>query len=91
VADENRIKHVLFKLLSNAIKFTKHGGDITIGTEEFENNQIKIWVEDTGVGISTKDKKKVFEHFFKTISVQLMQKSGAGLGLSRSKIGIKRG
>jgi signal transduction histidine kinase len=82
VADEIRLKHVLFKLISNSIKFTKEGGVITLGAEDIDNNQIRIWVEDTGIGIDAEDKKKVFERFFKTRSAQVMQKSGAGLGLA---------
>lgn len=81
-ADEIRIKHVIFKLLSNSIKFTKEGGNITLGAEDIGKGQIKIWVEDTGIGIESDDKKKVFERFFKTRSAQLLQKSGAGLGLA---------
>lgn len=82
IADEGRIKHVLFKVLNNSIKFTKDGGSITIGAENAKTGYVKIWVEDTGVGIAPEDRKKVFERFFKTMTAQLVQKSGAGLGLS---------
>lgn len=81
-ADEIRIKHIILKLLNNSMKFTKAGGNITLGAQEISKEQIKIWVEDNGIGIDEHDKKKIFARFFKTKSAQLMQKSGAGLGLA---------
>ncbi len=81
IADEVRIKHVIFKIISNSIKFTKPGGNITIGAEP-DKEQIKIWVEDTGIGIKKEERGKVFERFYKTTSQQEIHKPGVGLGLS---------
>lgn len=85
IADEDRIKHVIGKLVSNALKFTKAGEGITLGAESNKSGEVKIWLEDTGIGIAKKDQNKVFERFFKTISVQSANTSGAGLGLSVAK------
>ena len=79
-ADEPRLRQVIFNILSNSIKFTNTGGSITIGTESLGKDQIKIWIEDTGLGISKKHLKDVFKKFEKS-----RVKGGTGLGLSVAK------
>lgn len=81
VGDEKRIKQVVLKLLSNAIKFNKPNGQIILSLKEPQEGKIEISVEDTGVGILEKEAKLVFEKFQKSISDK-GDKSGAGLGLS---------
>lgn len=81
-ADESRIKQVIFKLISNSMKFTEVGGAITLGATAVGKSKINIWVEDTGIGVAQEDKQKVFERFFKSASAKFSKKSGAGLGLS---------
>lgn len=78
--DEKRIKQVIYNLLNNAIKFTEGGGTITLGAKNNGNNDVLIWVEDTGRGIAKDDLPMVFQKFHKTRS-----KGGAGLGLSVAK------
>lgn len=78
--DEKRIKQVIYNLLNNAIKFTPEGGTITIGAKNSGNNDITIWIADTGRGIPSADLPMVFQKFHKTRS-----KGGAGLGLSVAK------
>ena len=61
--DKDRIIQVLNNLVSNAIKFTKHGG-VTIKTEDHSaNNHIIISVTDTGKGIAEQDFPKLFQKF----------------------------
>ena len=78
--DEIRIKQVMYNLLNNAIKFTPSGGSITIGAKSSGNNDVIIWVADTGRGIAKEDLPMVFQKFHKTRS-----KGGTGLGLSVAK------
>ena len=73
-ADEARIKQVVYNLLLNALRFTKPGGHITLGARR-SNGGVRIWVEDTGVGIPTEAQPTVFESFRST-------RGGTGLGLS---------
>ncbi|WP_317128350.1 sensor histidine kinase [Parabacteroides goldsteinii] len=70
---------VLLNFMTNAIKYTPEG-DITMGYE-YENNGIKIYVKDTGIGISEKNLPRVFHRFEKFDTFA----QGTGLGLSICK------
>lgn len=78
--DEVRIKQVVYNLINNSIKFTPSGGTITLGAKNLGNNEILIWVEDTGTGIPKEDLPMVFQKFHRGKG-----KSGTGLGLSVAK------
>ncbi|MEQ9641359.1 MAG: PAS-domain containing protein [Alphaproteobacteria bacterium] len=78
-ADESRIKQALFNLASNAIKFTPPGGQVTVGADR-DADEVRLWVEDNGVGIPEGDQDVVFERFHR--GRQWQRGAGAGLGLS---------
>lgn len=80
--DEQRIKQVLFNLISNAIKYTPAGGNIAMAAWK-QDEWIVISVLDTGVGIPEEDRDRVFGKFEK--SNTHLRQSGAGLGLSLVK------
>lgn len=85
IADERKVKQIIFNLLSNAAKFTPDGGKIGIEAKKTANNEIMISVWDTGIGIEEKDKGKIFEEF-KQIEGDLNRKyPGTGLGLALTK------
>ncbi|MCH7693278.1 MAG: PAS-domain containing protein [Proteobacteria bacterium] len=80
VADEKRIKQVLFNLLSNAVAFTPPHG--TIGLSAWrDGDDIAIAVSDTGVGIPQADQERVLRTFERGGAPDARQ-GGAGLGLS---------
>ncbi|MHA7873108.1 MAG: sensor histidine kinase, partial [Hyphococcus sp.] len=74
--DERRMKQVLFNLLSNAFSYTGAGGAVTLGASRAQG-VVKVWVEDTGRGISPADQAKIFDAF-----ESRGPSAGAGLGLS---------
>ena len=78
-ADEKRVKQVLFNLLANAFAFTDEGGRVTLGADR-DGNTVRIWVRDTGRGVSTDDQAKAFNRF-----ESRGPGAGAGLGLSLVK------
>ncbi len=80
--DERRIKQLLFKLLSNAIKFTEPQGVIILSAHAVDNYEIAITVSDTGIGIPTDEQDVIFEKFYKSEASKASNKPGAGLGLS---------
>ena len=83
--DKGRIIQVLNNLVSNAIKFTQHGG-VTIKTEnKSANNHIIITVTDTGKGIAEQDFSKLFQKFQQLESAEKNEKGGTGLGLAICK------
>lgn len=79
-ADPNSVQSVLRNLLSNAIKFTPKNGKITLSLEK-NNGKAQIAVEDTGIGISNENKKKLFrlDKYFTTPGTN--DEPGSGLGL----------
>lgn len=79
-ADKDRLFQVINNFVSNSIKHTKEGY-IKVGYGSFENGT-KIYVEDTGCGISKENHSKVFGRFNKLDSFS----QGTGLGLSICKI-----
>lgn len=74
--DERRIKQVLFNLLSNAFAYTSTGGTVTVGASR-TGGALKIWVSDTGRGLSAADQAKAFDAF-----ESRGPSAGAGIGLA---------
>lgn len=73
-----RLKQVLVNFVNNALKFTS-SGHVKIGVECYrDKNEICLYVEDTGIGISEEEQRMIFERFYKCD--QFTQ--GTGLGLS---------
>ncbi len=81
VADQRKIKQIMFNLLSNSMKFTPDGGAIGIRVDKI-GDQAQFCVWDTGIGISIEDQKKIFEEFHQVDSSTTRKFDGAGLGLA---------
>jgi len=81
LADQRKLKQILYNLLYNAIKFTGEGGRVTLGAHKVDG-QLEIFVTDTGIGISAKDQAKLFQPFFQIDSALSRKYQGTGLGLS---------
>ncbi len=75
-ADPRRLKQILFNLLSNAFAYTGAGGSVTLGADRAPG-LVRIWVADSGRGVSPTDQARVFEAFESS-----GPSAGAGLGLS---------
>jgi signal transduction histidine kinase len=82
--DEDRINEVLGNLLSNAFKFTRRGGRVTL-TVAPEDEQIVITVADTGVGIPPEQLPHIFDKFFQADNQAQAATKGTGLGLAIAK------
>jgi signal transduction histidine kinase len=82
--DEFRVKQVLSHLLSNSFKFTKKGY-VELGYEIADRKELIFFVRDTGAGISTEDRKIIFDRFQQGQNPSEQVLSGTGLGLAISK------
>lgn len=83
-ADRNMIDLVIRNLVANAIKFCEKTDTILVKSEETANNFLIIQVVDTGIGISEKNKKKIFnEENFTTLGTH--KEKGTGIGLKLCK------
>lgn len=82
-ADPDKVKQVLLNLVSNAIKYNKPGGTVTLRARK-EKDQMLIEVEDTGYGIPAEAMPHLFKKFFRVHETE-SKIAGTGLGLSISK------
>jgi two-component system, OmpR family, phosphate regulon sensor histidine kinase PhoR len=80
-ADRDGLETVLLNLMENAVRATPLGGRVTVGARE-DNDQIEVWVEDTGPGIPTELRERVFERFFRIDEGRSLAEGGSGLGLA---------
>lgn len=79
--DSLRVRQILNKLLSNAIKFTKNGS-IEVQVTEKLSNTIELTVKDTGIGIAAEDIQHIFEPFRQLDQGTNREFEGTGNGLS---------
>ena len=83
--DAYRLRQILLNLIGNAVKFTS-GGEVRVGveTEEIQGNSctLKIFVRDTGIGISKEMQTRVFDDFTQAEAGTSRKYGGTGLGLS---------
>ncbi|MCX6497454.1 MAG: ATP-binding protein [Arthrobacter sp.] len=82
--DPLRIGQALDNLVSNAIKYSPHGGAVTVSARA-EGGRVLLQVEDSGIGMTAADAAKIFTRFFRSPAVREGSIPGAGLGLSITK------
>lgn len=88
VGDPLRLKQILTNLISNAIKFTREGTIVAramIEDEQEDSVQLRISVQDTGIGLSNQDVRALFQAFSRADNSLSRQPGGTGLGLVISK------
>ncbi|MCJ9673184.1 PAS domain-containing sensor histidine kinase, partial [Neorhizobium sp. SHOUNA12B] len=92
VADRRALKQVMLNILSNAVKFTNHGGRIELRARKLEKG-VLLTIADTGIGIPMDALNKIGQPFEQVQSQYAKSKGGSGLGLaiSRSLIGLHGG
>jgi signal transduction histidine kinase len=79
--DETRLQQVITNLVLNAVKFTPPGGSITAGVRA-EGDTVRLWVQDTGVGIAADVLPRVFDAFVQGQPASERSQGGLGLGLT---------
>jgi signal transduction histidine kinase/DNA-binding response OmpR family regulator len=81
LGDPLRLRQVLRNLVGNAIKYTPHGGQVTVRAKQ-EERYIRIFVQDTGLGIPAKDLPFIFDRFYRVHADDRVDIEGNGLGLA---------
>jgi signal transduction histidine kinase/CheY-like chemotaxis protein/CHASE3 domain sensor protein len=91
VADQGKLKQVLYNLLSNAVKFTPNGGRVRVEAQSLaesapalggEHGMLLVSVVDNGIGIPERDQLRMFEAFEQADSPLARENPGTGLGLA---------
>ncbi|RMF99495.1 MAG: PAS domain S-box protein [Planctomycetota bacterium] len=83
LGDRDLLLQAAINLLSNAVKYTPNGGEVTLRSRVV-GDAVVFEVEDTGVGLSEEDCKRVFERFYR-VKKDSQMASGTGLGLPLAK------
>jgi len=83
-SDQDKIRQIVLNLLSNAAKFTPEGHILVAASREGED-QLRIDVKDTGIGISPEAMPRIFKEFQQADNSTTRQYGGTGLGLSISR------
>jgi signal transduction histidine kinase len=84
VAQRNHVRIAVNNLLTNAIKYSKPGGKVSMSASENEDS-IEIVVSDEGYGIAETDVKQIFNKFFRSTDDNIRKQTGHGLGLSLAR------
>lgn len=87
-SDQTRLRQILINIVGNAIKFTHEGGvtiDVHAAPEKKDRLCFTVKIRDTGIGISPKQKARLFQPFMQADSSTTRNFGGTGLGLALSK------
>ena len=82
--DEDKLTQVLDNIISNALKYSPEGGQVTFKIKEL-GDKIEVSIRDQGIGIPKQNVKKVFERFYRVDKARTRQLGGTGLGLAIAK------
>ncbi|OFZ72476.1 MAG: hypothetical protein A2W04_00225 [Betaproteobacteria bacterium RBG_16_64_9] len=88
--DENLLRHILNNLLSNAIKYSAPGSTVRLSVERADGN-VRLTVEDSGIGIPPEDQPRLFESFHRASNVQNRQGTGLGLAIVKKSVELHGG
>lgn len=87
--DAEILGEMLENLVSNAIKYTPDGGQVTVELTSAATGGVELVVRDTGIGIPARDQQRVFEEFFRAANAAKLDEVGTGLGLSLVKQAVE--
>lgn len=82
--DEDKLTQVLDNIISNAMKYSPEGGQITFSVKE-EEDKIIVSIKDQGIGIPKENIGKIFERFYRVDKARSRKLGGTGLGLAIAK------
>ena len=88
MANREMMEELLYNLVSNAIRYNRPYGNVVVSVN-WEEEQVHLTVEDTGIGISQADQERVFERFYRVDKSRSKSTGGTGLGLAIVKHVVK--
>ena len=84
LADQTRLAQVFTNILTNAAKYSERGGRIVLSAL-VDQDQVRITIQDSGIGIATENLERVFEMFSQVEVALARSRGGLGIGLSLAK------
>jgi PAS domain S-box-containing protein len=81
VGERDRIAQVIANILSNAIKYSPHGGRVGVAADR-RDGAVRVSVTDSGIGIPADEQRRIFTKFFRVDSSDTREIGGTGLGLA---------
>lgn len=90
IANVRRLQQVLTNVLTNAIKYNRESGSVTISTKILEQKLIEVAIGDTGVGIDPQSEESVFSPFSRLTYATKNEIGGTGIGMALSKSMIEQ-
>ena len=79
--DKDRFKQVLINLIGNAIKYTPAGEIQVLTHARYDSRVLEVKIKDTGIGMSSKDRERLFEKFYRIKNDKTKDIIGTGLGM----------
>ena len=79
--DEDRLRQIILNLVGNGINYTAEGGAVNLSLEEDMNN-VRLIIEDDGIGIPEESLPRIFERFYRVDRARSRHSGGTGLGLA---------
>lgn len=90
VGDPERLEQVVVNIVSNSVKYTPSGGRIALSACRAVGEQVRIVVQDNGIGIPKDDVPRLFERFYRVDKARSREAGGTGLGLAIAKEIVER-
>jgi signal transduction histidine kinase len=90
IADRHLLKNVMINLVSNALKYSREGQEVSVYLSLKKHNLV-IEVKDQGIGIPKSDQKHMFERLFRASNVMNIQGTGLGLNIVKKYVDLHSG
>ena len=84
------LKELMENLVSNAVRYTREGGEVRVRFERGGPEEVRIVVRDTGIGIPVEEQGRLFQEFFRASNAKKHSPAGTGLGLALVKQTVER-
>jgi signal transduction histidine kinase len=83
------LRNILDNLISNAINYSRAGGEAVVSIEN-KLNELTIVVKDSGIGIPKEEQRQIFNRFYRASNAKIFDTRGTGLGLYMAKLLAKK-